>query len=230
MFSTMGMTKSRKRENPKGMEELQEVGLWNYRQNVEYVEGYKAWLKRDLQSLAFIVPNIYGSIEDKESEAHRATTSSEIIIVRNAKRFSPKTRGRQTHHRKSNLGARNLRKGMRELGMRMEEQKRSEVPDMGGEGSQVQWLFSDEPVCTPEHHRAIHERPSQRRAIQSISIIFAPASVCFLCIFLHTFLYLPLRGPIALCISLPLNVPPISFRFVYSLKECFDYIYEAYIF
>uniref|UniRef100_M1DUV0 Uncharacterized protein n=1 Tax=Solanum tuberosum TaxID=4113 RepID=M1DUV0_SOLTU len=37
--------------------------------NVGYDETYKAWLKDNIQGISFPVPNIYHSVEDKESKA-----------------------------------------------------------------------------------------------------------------------------------------------------------------
>ncbi|KAH0647581.1 hypothetical protein KY285_032829 [Solanum tuberosum] len=37
--------------------------------NAGYDETYKAWLKRNIQGISFSVPNIYRSVEDKESKA-----------------------------------------------------------------------------------------------------------------------------------------------------------------
>ncbi|KAK4706703.1 hypothetical protein R3W88_033742 [Solanum pinnatisectum] len=37
--------------------------------NVGYDQTYKAWLKDDIQGISFPVPNIYRSVEDKESKA-----------------------------------------------------------------------------------------------------------------------------------------------------------------
>jgi len=37
--------------------------------NAGYDETYKAWLERNIQGISFSVPNIYRSVEDKESKA-----------------------------------------------------------------------------------------------------------------------------------------------------------------
>ncbi|KAK4721860.1 hypothetical protein R3W88_012093 [Solanum pinnatisectum] len=54
--------------------------------NAGYDETYKAWLKDNIQGISFSVPNIYHSVEDKESKA--------LIDLRDAKREAQEMRNK----------------------------------------------------------------------------------------------------------------------------------------
>ncbi|KAK4732886.1 hypothetical protein R3W88_025874 [Solanum pinnatisectum] len=74
--------------------------------NTEYDETYKAWLKDNLQGISFPVPNIYRSVEDKESKA--------LIELREVKKEAQKI---------SDLGELNLWIGDKKSGMCLEDSK-----------------------------------------------------------------------------------------------------------
>ncbi|KAH0712594.1 hypothetical protein KY289_008553 [Solanum tuberosum] len=94
--------------------------------NVGYDEAYKAWLKDNLKGIFFPVPNIYRSVEDKESKAlielrevkrEAQEMHNEFLRKQEEDKYALESVNRELESLRSDLGELNLWIGDKKSGM-----------------------------------------------------------------------------------------------------------------